>query len=178
MSGDYDYLSGRNASRDYNESANYYEGRENPRPQGTDDDSALSGAHGGSGYGQAGGYRGSQQRQQVQQGYDDTYGGYDPGMAGCGSDDTQACSIPGAGRIGGERYESTYYDRSGSLGTGAGARSRGYERDADEYDPTDISRGRGPSVSDRVKGGMEKMAGRAIRDPNLEARGEQRQVSA
>jgi len=131
------------------------------------DDSSLSGAHGGSGYGQAGGYSSgqqrqqSQQRQQGQQSVADDDAGYDPGMAGCGSDDTQDRNVPGAGRLGGE--------------------SRGYERDNDEYDPSSDNfatgtQGGKPSLGDRMKGGVEKMAGKVMRDPHLEVKGEQRKT--
>ncbi|KIJ17561.1 hypothetical protein PAXINDRAFT_9506 [Paxillus involutus ATCC 200175] len=125
------------------------------------DNSSLSGAHGGSGYGQTGGYSSGQQRQRGQQSAADDDAGYDPGMAGCGSDDTQDCNVPGAGRLGGE--------------------SRGYERDNDEYDPSSDNfatgtQGGKPSLGDRMKGGVEKMAGKVMRDPHLEVKGEQRKV--
>ncbi|KAF8835381.1 hypothetical protein BDN67DRAFT_975323 [Paxillus ammoniavirescens] len=144
MSDNPDFLSGRNLTRgDYNESVNY-DTPSNVRSQAADDDSSLSGAHGGSGYGQAGGYSSDQQRQQGKQSVADDYAG-----------------VPGAGRLGGE--------------------SRGYERDNDEYDsstdnPATGTQGGKPSLGEKVKGGVEKMAGKVIRDPRREVKGEQRQT--
>ncbi|KIK96442.1 hypothetical protein PAXRUDRAFT_308036 [Paxillus rubicundulus Ve08.2h10] len=183
MSNTSDFLSGRDLTRgDYNESVNY-DTPGNVRSQAAGDDSSLSGAHGGSGYGQAGGYSSSHGHQQGKQSVADDYAGYDPGMAGCGSDDTQDCSVPGAGHLGGERYVPTYPGQSGSLGPGATSYSRGYERDNDEYDPSSTTdnpttgtQGGKPSLGEKVKGGMEKMAGKVVRDPHLEVKGEQRQT--
>ncbi|KAF9222940.1 hypothetical protein BS17DRAFT_782851 [Gyrodon lividus] len=182
MSDNSDFLSGRNATRgDYNESANYdAPGNRDIPSSGNQDDNSLSGDHGGSGHGQARGYGGSQNGQQS---FGDKYAGYDPGMAGCGYDNNQDCSVPGAGRMGGERYESTDYGRSGGLGTGATPYGRGYERDNDEYDPSPITdnsvttaQGGKPPLGARVKGGVEKMAGKVIRDPDLEVKGAQHQT--
>ncbi|KIJ64612.1 hypothetical protein HYDPIDRAFT_40347 [Hydnomerulius pinastri MD-312] len=226
MSDNQEYGSGRSGARgDFNQSANY-----DPSGNAPGDDNTFSGAHGGSGLGQAGGYGGSGQGgddisqgqgrqgqqfgqleqgrqfgqqgqqsgsfgqgQQGQQGSDDNYGGYDPGMAGCGnSGDTQDYNIPGAGRMGGDKYDTSGGggggggDYCGAFGQGGRTTgSRGYERDNDEYaDPssggTGALSGAGgqggkPSAGSKMMGGVEKLAGKLTRDSNLETKGEQRQ---
>jgi len=110
-------------SGSFNDDANY----DSRGTQGTDPDSTFSESYGGSGTGQAGGYTGSQHRVggQGQQGFGggDNYCDSDPGMAG--NRGTQDLNVPVVGR----------HD-SGSHGQtiGGGGRSRGYERDAEEYD--------------------------------------------
>jgi hypothetical protein len=124
----------------FNEDSNYDTSRGDQRtvPGG---DSALSGSYGGSGTGQAGGYTGSESRvgRQGQQGLarDDEYCDTDPGMAGNrGGEDTQDVNIPGVGQ--GGQYDSAYGQSIGGDG-----RSRGYERDVDEYDDSGVGSGQG-----------------------------------
>ncbi|KAG0698286.1 hypothetical protein DFH29DRAFT_106121 [Suillus ampliporus] len=152
-----------------------------------EEDSSLSGSYGGSGRGQAGGYTGSQGRagRQGQQSFEgDEYCDTDPGMAGNrGVQDTQDANVPGE-QMPGE------YDSAHGQSVGGDGRSRGYERDTDEYDDSGIGSGqgagtgagagagRGPkvSMSSKMMGGMEKMAGKLSHDPKLEAKGEQRKT--
>ncbi|KAG1763616.1 hypothetical protein EDD22DRAFT_846325 [Suillus occidentalis] len=176
------YDQGNQASRrNFNDDSNY------DSPSGDQRtvpgrDSTLSGSHGGSGTGQAGGYEG-RVRQQGQQNRDegDEYCDTDPGMAGNRSiHDIKDVNAPGAGQIGGE-YDSGYGQSIGGDG-----RSRGYERDVDEYDDSGIGSGQGlgtgagagreqtSKLGSKLKGGMEKMAGKLTNDPSLEAKGEER----
>ncbi|KAG2031930.1 hypothetical protein BDR03DRAFT_80058 [Suillus americanus] len=169
--------------RNFNDDSNYDTPGDDKRtvPGG---DSTLSESYGGSGTGQAGGYKGNQGRvgRQGQQSSDrgDEYCDTDPGMAGNrGGQDGQNMNVPGVGQIGGE------HDSGQSIG--GDGRSRGYERDVDEYDDSGIGSGqgagagtgRGPtsklsSISSKLMGGVEKMAGKLSKDPEREAQGEQR----
>ncbi|KAG2079278.1 hypothetical protein BDR04DRAFT_1086490 [Suillus decipiens] len=144
--------------------------------------STLSGSYGGSGTGQAGGYTagesraGRQGQQSLYKG--DEYCDTDPGMAG--NRGSQDVNVPG---VSGE-YDSTYGQSIGGDG-----RSRGYERDVDEYDDSGFgsgqgagaAAGRGPtgmssSTGSKWMGGVERMAGKLSNDPELEAKGEQRKT--
>ncbi|KAG2361425.1 hypothetical protein BDR07DRAFT_1485909 [Suillus spraguei] len=146
--------------------------------------STLSESYGGSGTGQAGGYtagesRAGRQGQSLNQG--DEYCDTDPGMAGNrGGQNLQDVNVSG---MGGE-YDSTYGQSIGGDG-----RSRGYERDTDEYDDSGIGggqgagagTGRGPtgmssSTGFKWMGGVERMGGKLSNDPELEAKGEQRKT--
>ena len=133
---------------DYSDDSNY---SPSGGIQGIDDDS-LSGAHGGSGLGQAGGYTGSQGRREGQKTFnddDDNYCETDPGMAGNrGVQDTQNTNVPGVGRMGGEQ-ETGWGQTVGGQG-----RSRGYERDNDEYDDSGFGQGAGAGASRAPKASM------------------------
>lgn len=95
----------------------------------------------------------------------------------------QDVNVPGVGQEGGE-YDSTCDQSIGDNGP-----SRGYERDADEYNDSGISSGQGagagtcrgptgklPSTGSKLMGGVEKMAGKLLNNPELEAKGEQRKT--
>lgn len=175
--------------RNFNDDSNYDSpsGDQRTVPGG---DSTLSESYGGSGTGQAGGYEGRVGQQGQQNFEGDEYCDTDPGMAGNRSiHDIKDVNAPGAGQIGGE-YDSAYGQSIGGDG-----RSRGYERDVDEYDDSGIGSGQGlgtgtgtgtgasagrgqtsklSSMGSKLKGGMEKMAGKVTNDPSLEAKGEER----
>ncbi|OAX41663.1 hypothetical protein K503DRAFT_767463 [Rhizopogon vinicolor AM-OR11-026] len=166
--------------RNYNDDSNFspFDANQDTNAGG---DSTLSGGHGGSGFGQAGGYTGSQGRGAARQTWDtdNNYSQTDPGMAGNrGVQDTQDMNIPGAGRMGGEQDTGSYGQTVGGQGQG---RSRGYERDNDEYDDSGVGQGAGAgrtqkaSLGSKVLGGVEKMAGKVTKKPELEGRGEQHQ---
>ncbi|KAJ8591903.1 hypothetical protein M405DRAFT_840225, partial [Rhizopogon salebrosus TDB-379] len=101
-------------------------------------DSTRSGAHGGSGFGQAGGYTGSQGYGEGAGG--DNYSQTDPGMAGNRGfrdiRDIQDLNV--GGPMGGEQDTGSYGQTLGGQG-----RSRGYERDNDEYDDSGFGQGQG-----------------------------------
>ncbi|KAG1824172.1 hypothetical protein EV424DRAFT_1395535 [Suillus variegatus] len=176
----------RGPRRDFNDDSNYDAPIDDQRTvPGGDSDSALSESYGGSGTGQAGGYEGRTGRQ-GQQGLDqgDEYCDTDPGMAGNRSGQgIQDVNVPRAGQPGGG-YDSAYGQSIGGDG-----RSRGYERDTDEYDDSGIGSGqaagagtgRGPtsklsSMGSKFTGEAEKMAGKLSNDPSLQAKGEQRKT--
>lgn len=176
----------RGPRRDFNDDSNYDAPTDDQRTvPGGDSDSALSGSYGGSGTGQAGGYE-SRTGRQGQQGLDqgDEYCDTDPGMAGNRSGQgIQDVNVPRAGQPGGG-YDSAYGQSIGGDG-----RSRGYERDTDEYDDSGIGSGqaagagtgRGPtsklsSMGSKFTGEVEKMAGKLSNDPSLQAKGEQRKT--
>ncbi|KAG1780634.1 hypothetical protein EV702DRAFT_1079295 [Suillus placidus] len=172
--------------RNFNDDSNYDSPSRDQRtvPGG---DSTLSGSYGGSGTGQAGGYKGNESRvgRQGQQSLDtgDEFCDTDPGMAGNrGGQDAQDMNIPGTAQMGGE------CDSAFGQSIGGDGRSRGYERDTDEYDDTGIGSGQGQgagagtgrgkfsSMGSKLRGGVEKIAGKLSNDPELEAKGEQRKV--
>ena len=128
----------------YDDNANYFP---TGGAQGTDDSTPSSGAYGGSGVGQAGGYTGSQGRFNSGNNYAEA----DPGMAGNrGARDTQDINVPGAGRMRGEQEAGSYGQNIDSQG-----RSRGYERDNDEYGDYSAGQGQGApkaSLGSRVMG--------------------------
>ncbi|KAG2358178.1 hypothetical protein BDR07DRAFT_1489788 [Suillus spraguei] len=140
-------------------------------------DSTLSGSYGGSGTGQAGGYTGSESRvgRQGQQSLDkgDEYCDTDPGVAGNrGGQNIQDVNVPGVGQEGGG------YDSACDQSIGDDSPSRGYERDGQGVGagtgrgPT----GKSPSTSSKLIGGVEKMTGKLLNNPELEAKGEQRKT--
>ncbi|KAI6044871.1 hypothetical protein EDC04DRAFT_2640264 [Pisolithus marmoratus] len=151
-----DHHSGRNMSRrDYNEDANYPGGQ-----VPASEDGAESQEHGGSGTGQAGGYIGS--------------------TAGMGSQDIRPT---GEGRD--DRRERCKR-------CGGPTFIRGYECDCEGYEDLMLSGTRlPPKVLGRdylfvfmvvhsffSVGEMEKMVGKIVRDPCLEAKGEARHRQA
>ncbi|EGN94036.1 hypothetical protein SERLA73DRAFT_189189 [Serpula lacrymans var. lacrymans S7.3] len=171
----------------FDHSANF-----DPRSAGQDDggQNTVAGSHGGSGYGQSGGYTGSGGRRDPGLDEPNQYG-TDSGLAGSG--DTQDVNVPGAGRMGGEgQYGQSDYGAGQGQGQGFGGQgqqqqrsggfgSKGYERDNDEYD-SGLGGGAGaqgdkPGLGDKMRGGMEKMAGKVIGKSDLAERGQERQVS-
>ncbi|KAG2121089.1 hypothetical protein DEU56DRAFT_835086 [Suillus clintonianus] len=140
--------------RNFNDDANYDSpsGDQRTVPGG---DTTLSGSHGGSGSGQAGGYTGSERRagRQGQQGLDegDEYCDTDPGMAG--NRGAQDVNIPG---VGGEN-DSAYGQSIGGDG-----RSRGYERDTDEYDDSGIGSGQGQGTGRGPTGKLSSMSSKLM----------------
>ncbi|KAG2143826.1 uncharacterized protein EDB93DRAFT_1155069 [Suillus bovinus] len=132
------YDQGNQRSRDFDDSSKYDApiGGQRTVPGG---DPTLSGSYGGSRTGQAGGYTGNgnegrvgrQDQQSLNQG--DEYCDTDPGMAG--NRGGQDVDVLGAGQVGGG-YDDTF-DQC-IIGDG---RSRGYERDVDEYEDSGVGGG-------------------------------------
>lgn len=169
--------------RNFNDDSNYDSpsGDQRTVPGG---DSTLSESYGGSGTGQAGGYEGRVGQQGQQNFGGDEYCDTDPGMAGNRSiHDIKDVNAPG--QFSGE------HDSGHGQSIGGDGRSRGYERDVDEYDDSGIGSGQGTgtgtganagrgqtsklsSMGSKLKGGMEKMAGKLTKDPSIEAKGEER----
>ncbi|KAI9459989.1 hypothetical protein HD554DRAFT_1603499 [Boletus coccyginus] len=133
---------------------------------------------------------------------DDLYAGYDPGMAGCTAEQG-TCHIPGVPHVGAEHALAHHHHHAPGDAHG---HARGYERDADEYaegtsespsrpsspaldtaaspgDPNTNPGGsttrpeRRPSVGTRLVGRVERLAGKVLRDPHIEARGKRHMTS-
>ena len=94
-----------------------------------DDDTLLAGNHDGRGTDLAGGYPSAPEPDLGGAG-DDSYAGYDPGMAGC-STGLSACHIPGVPYMG--VSESPPEESLVRPRVYVPTTSRGYERDEDEY---------------------------------------------
>ncbi|KAF8550936.1 hypothetical protein OG21DRAFT_1487391 [Imleria badia] len=216
-------------TENYYRSANFVSDSERTvEERDVEEDTLLAGDHGGRGIGLAGGYPGSQPSRAMTGAGDDSYAGYDPGMAGC-TTEPSTCHIPGLPWMGSPPPESPSHLRAPAHVHTA---SRGYERDEDEYAESITSETKSsthraggvaesgpgavpvpvpaaelatetatepvpaadpatepptaepapaqepepeqphpPSIGSRLVGRVERLAGKVLRDPDIQARG-------
>lgn len=212
----------------YNRSPNFVsDGKRTAEEREGEEDTPPAGNHDGRVIGLAGDDRGSQSEspRALAGAGDDSYAGYDPGMAGC-TTEPSTCHIPGVPWMGRPPPASPSYLRAPAHPYTA---SRGYERDEEEYAAsftseaqswTDLATGGAepgpglatatesavdpnpatelaqatdpaaepptadpepeqphtPSIGSRIVGRVERLAGKVLRDSDIQARGKRHMV--
>jgi len=132
---------------------------------------ADSGGFGGSGTGQAGGYGGRSGQEQFSSGGGQGESENNQGLPSQGLGGETGSKLYGSGGADADDFgsrpgQSGAYGSSDSSARGSGAAGTGYGDD-DNYGTT----GSKPKAGDKILGGLERAAGKAMNKPSLEERG-------